>query len=52
MVRDGAVVDAYLIPRTLFAVPGSDWSHGINAEQYRTAIPDDIKLEHLRDNAG
>jgi hypothetical protein len=52
MVRDGAVVDAYLFPWTLFAVPGSDWSHGINAEQYRTAIPDDIKLEHLRDNAG
>jgi hypothetical protein len=51
MVRDGAVVEAYLFPWPLFAVPGYDWSHGINAEQYRTAIPDDIKLEHLRDNA-
>jgi hypothetical protein len=51
MVRDGAVVDAYLFPWTLFAVAGSDWSDGINAEQYRTTIPEDIKLEHLRDNA-
>jgi hypothetical protein len=52
MVKDGEVVDAYLFPWTLFAVPSSDWSHGINAQQYRTAIPDDIKPEHLHNDAG
>jgi hypothetical protein len=46
-VRDGAVVNAYLYPWALFATRGSDWSDAINPEQYRTAIPDDIKPEHL-----
>jgi hypothetical protein len=52
MVRNGEVVDAYLFPWTLFAVPNADWSHTINSQQYRTAIPDDIKPEHLRYDAG
>jgi hypothetical protein len=52
MVREGAVVDAYLFPWTLFAALGPDWKHGIIAEQYTTAIPDDIKPEHLRGDAG
>lgn len=48
MVRNCAVVGAYLYPWALFAVGDSGWSHGINAEQYRTAIPSDIEPEHLQ----
>lgn len=47
MVREGAVVGAYLFPWTLFAAFGPDWKHGIIVEQYTTAIPDDIKPEYL-----
>ena len=52
MVRDDEVVDAYLFPWSVLAVPSTDWSHAINAQQYRTAIPDDIEPEHLCNNAG
>ena len=52
MVRDDGVVDAYLFPWSVLAVPSGDWSHTINAQQYRTTIPDDIKPEHLRNNPG
>lgn len=52
LVKDGEAVDAYLFPWALFAVPSSDWSKRIDAQQYRIAIPDDIKLEHLRNDAG
>lgn len=49
MVRAGVVEDAYLFPWSLFATGRSDWSHGIHAEKFRTALPDDIKPEHLHD---
>jgi hypothetical protein len=52
MVRDGAVVDAYLFPWPLFSALSPDWSRGINADQYRSAIPNDIRPEHLRGGAG
>jgi hypothetical protein len=52
MVRDDEVVDAYLFPWSVLAVPSTDWSHTINAQRYRTAIPDDIELEYLRNNVG
>lgn len=52
MVRDGEVVDAYLFPWSVFAIPDADWNHSINAERYRTAIPEDIKPEHLRHEQG
>ncbi len=52
MVRENEVVDAYLFPWSVFAVPRTDWSHTINAQRYRTAIPDDIDPKHLRNNAG
>lgn len=41
MVRDSKVVDSYLFPWSLFAVPNADWSHTINVKQYKTAIVDD-----------
>lgn len=47
MVRDGEVVDAYFFPWAVLAVPSANWSHAINAQEYRTAIPDDIEPEHL-----
>lgn len=46
-VSDGRVVDAYLIPWPVFADPNADWSQSINAERYRTTIPEDIKPEYL-----
>jgi hypothetical protein len=52
MVRDEAVVDAYFFPWPLFSTLSDNWSHGINAEQFRSAIPDDIRSEHLRGEAG
>lgn len=52
MVRDGGVFDAFLFPWSLFADPNADWRRTINAQQYRTAVPDDIKPEHLRNAAG
>jgi hypothetical protein len=48
VVTSGAVVDAYLFPWALFVVADPDWSRGINAEHYRTAIPADIDAEHLQ----
>ncbi|MGB5097002.1 MAG: hypothetical protein WBN82_03730 [Porticoccaceae bacterium] len=52
LVRDDSVFDAYLFPWSLFAVPSSDWSRTIDAQQYRTAAPDDIELGHLRSIVG
>jgi len=52
VAREGAVVAAYLFPWRLFSNPGSHWGHGIDAEKYRTEIPDDIKSDHLRRDAG
>ena len=51
-IRDGEVIEAYLIPWSVFADPNAGWSHSVNVERYRTAIPDDIKPEHLRHNSG
>lgn len=47
MVKGGEVVEAYLFPWDLFAVESRGWGQGIDIQQYRTAIPDDIKPEHL-----
>ena len=47
MVREDRVVDAYLFPWCVLAVPTGGWSHTINAQHYMTTIPDDIKPEHL-----
>jgi hypothetical protein len=52
MVKGSEVVEAYLLPWALFAVTSSDWGQGIDVQQYRTAVPDDIKPEHLRNEAG
>lgn len=52
MVKGGEVVDAYLFPWALFAIATSNWSKEIDAQEYRAAIPDDIKPEHLRNDAG
>ena len=52
LVRDGSVADAYLFPWSLFAALTADWSDGINAENYKTSIPNDIKPEHLRRDTG
>lgn len=48
LVKDGEVVEAYLFPWAVVAVEGSGWRQGIDPQHYRTAIPDDIKPEHLR----
>jgi hypothetical protein len=47
MVRDSKVVDAYLFPWSACAKSNADWSQSIDAERYRTAIPEEIKPEHL-----
>lgn len=47
MVADGEVLDAYLFPWPICADANVDWPHSINVEQYRIAIPMDIKREHL-----
>lgn len=47
MVRDGEVSDAFLFPWFLFAVPNVDWCRTIDVQEYRTAVPGDIKPEHL-----
>lgn len=51
MVKDGEVVEAYLFPWFVFAGKNAGWNRSINAARYRTAIPDDIKPEHLHHNA-
>nr|MDP2191503.1 hypothetical protein [Rhodoferax sp.] len=52
MAKDGEVVDAYLFPWAVFADSNADWSHSIDVEQYKTAIPNDIKPEHLHHEQG
>jgi len=52
LVKEDKVVDAYLFPSAIFAVAGTDWNNAIDVKQYRTAIPDDIKPEHLQNNSG
>lgn len=52
MVKGGEVVEAYLFPWAVVAVDNSDWRQGIDAQHYRTAIPDDIDPEHLGNGAG
>lgn len=52
LVKNNAVVDAYLFPSALFASTGSDWSNSIDAHQYRTPIPGDINPQHLQNNSG
>ena len=52
MIRGDEVIDAYLFPWSVVADKNSDWSHSINAEQYRTAIPEDIQPEHLHHEQG
>jgi hypothetical protein len=52
MVKGDEVVDAYLFPWVLVAAASSDWREGIDSQQYRIAIPDDIKPEHLGNSAG
>ncbi|MVW76560.1 hypothetical protein [Pseudomonas xionganensis] len=47
MVRDGEVVEAYLFPDTLVATADTDWPQGVDAQQYKTKVPDDINPEHL-----
>lgn len=52
MVEDREVVDAYLLPWSLFEPRGTNWKLGLDVAQYRTAIPADISLEHLGTDAG
>lgn len=52
MVSDDEVVDAYLFPWSVFADPNADWRHSVNADRYRTPIPEDIKPEHLHHEQG
>lgn len=47
LIRDGTVVDVYLFPWALFSNLSSSWGNGIDPEQYRTAIPEDINPGHL-----
>ncbi|MEL7941687.1 hypothetical protein [Pseudomonas delhiensis] len=47
MVKGGEVVDAYLFPWALISVESPDWRQVVDAQQYRAALPDDIKPEHL-----
>lgn len=47
MVRDSKVVEAYFFPWSTFSDQNIYWRRSINAQQFRTEIPDDIKSEHL-----
>ena len=47
MVKGDEVVDAYIFPWTLVASARSDWRQGLDAQHFRTAIPDDINPEYL-----
>ncbi|WP_244095776.1 hypothetical protein [Rhodoferax ferrireducens] len=47
MVKGHEVVDAYLFPWTLVATARSDWHQGIDAQHFRTTIPEDIKPDHF-----
>jgi hypothetical protein len=47
IVREGAVSDAYLLPWNIFAEQGANWREGIDPEDYKIAIPQDINPEHL-----
>ena len=51
MVKGGEVVEAYLFPWDLFAVASSSWDQGIDVQQYKTVIPNDINPEHLQSEA-
>jgi hypothetical protein len=48
IVKNSVVTDAFFFPWALFSSRSLDWYHGINPENYRTTIPDDINPEHLR----
>lgn len=52
VVRDEAIADAFFFSWILFADANADWTQTTNAERYRTAIPDDIKPEHLHKAQG
>lgn len=47
IVKGSDVVDAYLFPWALVGTASSNWRQGIDAQHYRTTIPDDINPEHL-----
>jgi len=47
IVKDSTVVDVYFFSWNLFSNLSSSWGNGIDAEQYRAAIPEDINSEHL-----
>ncbi|AFL72225.1 hypothetical protein Thivi_0149 [Thiocystis violascens DSM 198] len=49
IVKKGEVVDAYLFPWSVCGSQGTEWwSRIINIHEYKTAIPEDIQREHLR----
>ncbi|GGO86270.1 hypothetical protein GCM10011348_36740 [Marinobacterium nitratireducens] len=48
LVREVGVVDAFLFPWAVFSGANTNWTLNINAEQYRAAIPNDIRPEDLR----
>jgi len=52
MVKGSEVVDAYLFPWTLVASARLDWRQGLDAQHFRTAIPDDINPEYLGTGTG
>jgi hypothetical protein len=52
MVKSSEVVYAYLFPWTLVSAASSDWRQGLDAQHFRTAVPDDIKPEHLGISSG
>lgn len=47
LVADGVVTDAYLFPWSVFAAPSPNWADHVDPSRFRTAIPDDINLQHL-----
>jgi hypothetical protein len=48
LVADGAVVDAYLFPWSIFAASSQHWSDGVDPSRFRTSIPDDVLPQHLQ----
>ncbi len=46
LVKEGAVVDAFLFPWVLLENEGTEWG-SISTDDYRIQIPSDIKPEHL-----
>ena len=50
IVKEGAVVDAFLFPWVLLENERFKWDNISSLEEYQISIPDDIELKHLAES--